>query len=66
MSSLLAYLNANEVISDGQSKKGFDRLHEVGCLHEKGGREGGRESTNAPRVLPSVPLSLFLSSSFPT
>ncbi|CAN0381768.1 unnamed protein product [Ectocarpus sp. 12 AP-2014] len=29
MSSLLAYLNKNEVISDEQSKKGFDRLHEI-------------------------------------
>lgn len=29
MSSLLAYLNKNEIISDEQSKKGFDRLHEA-------------------------------------
>eukprot|EP00904_Undaria_pinnatifida_P000488 jgi/Undpi1/1043/HiC_scaffold_10.g04506.m1 len=29
MSSLLVYLNNNEVISDGQIKKGFDRLHEI-------------------------------------
>lgn len=29
MSSLLAYLNANEVVSAAQTKKGFDRLYEV-------------------------------------
>lgn len=29
MSSLLAYLTTNEVISHEQAKKGFDRLHEV-------------------------------------
>lgn len=39
MSSLLAYLNANEVVSDGQSKKGFDRLHEVSWF--KGEQEKG-------------------------
>lgn len=30
MSALLAYLNSNEVVSDEQTKKGFDRLYEVG------------------------------------
>lgn len=29
MSGLLAYLNKIEIISDGQAKKGFDRLHEA-------------------------------------
>lgn len=29
MSALLAYLNANEIISDEQTRKGFDRLYEV-------------------------------------
>lgn len=34
MSSLLAYLKVNEVISDGQIRKGFDRLHEVREIDE--------------------------------
>lgn len=34
MSSLLAYLNANEVISGAQTKKGFDRLYEVKSKNE--------------------------------
>lgn len=35
MSSLLAYLTTNEVISHEQAKKGFDRLYEVSlCAHD--------------------------------
>ncbi|CAM9421474.1 unnamed protein product [Ectocarpus sp. 6 AP-2014] len=47
MSSLLAYLNKNEVISDEQSKKGFDRLHEA---------SQAKSTLKTGRILPDLVL----------